>query len=142
MDETEHTITEWTIHPVKENKVQAFLVSAILFGVAYALALLTGNLLWTLFYLAIFIISLHKYFFQTQYRLTENTLVVERPWRRQDYSLEEFRSFAVAKNGIQLNRFEHDSFYDRIRGVFILTRSQQEQVIRHLQSRLKMVSKS
>lgn len=142
MNERGHTITEWTIHPVKENRVQALLVSVILFGVAYAMAMLTGNLLWTLFYLLIFLLSLHRYFFHTTYRLNRESLTIERPWRQQVYPLEEFRSFTVTRNGVQLNRMVHDSFYDRLRGIFIITGRQHEDVVQHLTSQLKETGQS
>jgi len=142
LNDAGHTITEWTIHPVKENTMQAMLVSVILFGVAYAMAMLTGNLLWTLFYLTIFLFSLHRYFFPTTYRLSEESLTIERPWRQQIYPLEEFRSFTATRNGVQLNRLEHDSLYDRLRGVFIITGQEHENVVNRLRTQLKEADQS
>ena len=127
---------EWTIHPIRRNLFQALLVSIIVIGVAYSLALLTGSGEWTLLYLGIFMLSLHRYFFPTNYSVSRDGITVRRPWRQYEYALEEYRSFTVAENGIQLNRMNRDTMYDRIRGVFIMTDGKKEEVADILSTQL------
>jgi len=138
LHDVNNTIVEWTIHPVRENRLQAGLVTVVVIGVAYALALLTGDLTWAVFYFAIFCLSLHRYFFPTHYHLTSKLLLVKRPWRSYSLQLDEFRSFTETGNGIQLNRMEHDSFIDRLRGVFILTGDKHARIVDQLQTQMQM----
>ena len=117
--------------------MQAGLVIIVVIGIAYALALLTGHLIWTLFYFLIFLVSLHRYFFPTHYRLTPDYLEVGRPWRNYRLDISQFRSFTETKTGIQLNRMGHDSFIDRLRGVYILTGKKHDAVVGQLKASLE-----
>lgn len=113
------------------------MVSIIVIGVAYSLALLTGSANWTLLYLGIFLLSLHRYFFSTHYTVSKDGITVRRPWRQYEYTLEDYRSFTVAENGIQLNRMQGDTMYDRIRGVYLMTNRKKKEVASILESQLK-----
>ena len=122
---------------MKENYLRTAMVGIIIVGVAYSLALLTGSAGWILLYLAIFLLSLHRFFFETHYAIDEDGVKITRPWRTYQHAYVDFRSFTRTKNGIQLNRMSHESFYDRIRGVYIITNEHTNEVVSILKNHLK-----
>lgn len=122
---------------MKENYLRTAMVGIIIVGMTYSLALLTGSAGWLLLYLAIFLLSLHRFFFATRYSIDEKGVTITRPWRNYEYTYDDFQSFTSTKNGVQLNRMSSESFYDRIRGVYIISNDDTADVVKVLRNHLK-----
>lgn len=110
----------WDIDPFKENKTRLGIISAIILTFLFAVYIGTGEIVWVIISLLLFIISLHKYFFKTQYSLTEDALIIDHLGMHTERNWSEFKRIEFHNTGVFLSPFKKNSRLDSFRGLYIL----------------------
>ncbi len=126
----------WSVHPLRRN----YLVSAavILFLSLVLLLVYLAMHSWLMVIVATLLLlgALTSFFFPTSYRLTEEYIVIKKPFSVQTRKLREFNRIVPGKNMIFLSPFAQPSRLDAFRGIYLYTDGATERVLRFVKNYL------
>ena len=130
----------WKIHPLKEYWVKSTVVILFLSILLTVIQTNFREILFTILAGGMLLISLLRYFFPTEYTLTNEGVQIHFLGKSKFRNWSEFQSFYVCRNGIQLSTFYKPNRLDSFRGHYILTTDRdKKEVIEFLRSKLKEV---
>jgi hypothetical protein len=130
-DLTIENFMKWSVYPAKQNRTKTILSLVFVFCFIIFVLLFYGVVLAVLG-CAILFVSLHSYYFPTQYEATQDEIVIKNIFVTQKRKMSEFKRLYKGKNGVLLSPFRHKTFLNHFRGVFLLLPPEREEIIDYL----------
>lgn len=132
---------KWSVHPAKENHIKTGVSLLFIIGFLTYVSVFFG-VLFGIVGLIILTVSLHSYYFPTQYELTDNEIIITKFFGTQRRQLSEFRKVYEGKNGLLLSPFSRKTFLNQFRGVFLLLPHERNAIVEYVKKRVVDQQKS
>jgi len=132
----EGAVLSWRCHPVKRRPVVSMSVTAFIVLVGLLVYFATDSRGFTVLALVILFASLAKFFFPTEYRLSDKNIKVKTTTQTlvKDWSM--YRSCYADKNGILLSPFTRPSRLENFRGLYIMFEKNRDEVTAFVKERI------
>lgn len=131
---------EWRCHPVKRRPSVSIAVSVFVMVVAMAVFYSTDSRAFTVLALVVMLGSLAKFYFQTSYKLTDETVSVKTTTTTITKSWAQYRSFYPDKNGVLLSPFAEPSRLENFRGLYLMFSDNRDDVIAFVKAHIGRTS--
>lgn len=132
----EGAVLEWTCHPMKRRPLAAVLTSVLIIVLTFIVYLSTESRMFAVLALVILLLSLAKFYFPTQYRLTDRRIMIKTTTHTQVKEWPLYRSSWPDKNGILLSPFADQSRLENFRGLFLLFDRNGDEVTAFVKARI------
>lgn len=126
---------KWSVHPAKENHIKTAVSLVFIIAFLTYVSIFFG-VIFGIVGLIILTVSLHSYYFPTQYELTDSEIIITKFFGTQRRQLSEFRKVYVGKNGLLLSPFSRKTFLNQFRGVFVLLPHERDTVVEYVKQRV------
>lgn len=119
----------WSVHPARESIGKTVAVVIVIICSSVVVYLTTGDRFLSFLSLLILTASLHSFFTQTEYRLSEEGVEVKGVFGHLKKNWSDFKRFYADKKGITLSPFEKPSRLEAFRSVRLLFGGNREDVV-------------
>lgn len=127
---------KWTVHPAKRSPSKTILSAVLIIAFLVLVAAFYG-IFWGIFGFVVLLVSVHSYFFPTSYEVNNEEVMIKNIFMTQKRKLSEFRRVYEGKNGVLLSPFQHKTFLNQFRGVFLLLPEARDEVLAFLSGRIE-----
>jgi len=129
-------VLAWTCHPMKRKPLAAAIATALIILIGVLVYLSTESRMFTVLALVILLLSLAKFYFPTEYRLSDRRIIVKTTTHTLVKEWPLYRSCWPDKNGILLSPFVEQSRLENFRGLFLLFDNNAEDVTAFVRARI------
>jgi hypothetical protein len=132
----EGPVLSWRCHPVKRRPVVSLAVTAFILLVGFLVYFATDSRGFTVLAMAILFASLAKFYFPTDYRLSDRNIKIRTTTQTlvKEWSL--YRSCYADKNGVLLSPFARPSRLENFRGLYIMFENNRDEVTAFVKERI------
>ena len=127
---------KWSVHPARENIAKTVVSLFFIFAFLVYVSIFFGIVFAVVGFIILFV-SLHSYYFPTQYELTDTEIIVTKFFGTQRRMLNEFRMVYEGKNGILLSPFRRKTFLNQFRGIFVLVPRERVRIVEYVRKRIE-----
>ena len=124
----------WEAWPVRRNPARGVLAAVVIAGSVWGTWAWTGSVALTGVALVVLGVATGTFFFPTHYRLTQEGVEIERPWRRQCRPWKDFRGIRHGGDLVVLSPFARESWLDGFRGVTLLLPEERGEVLEYVEA--------
>lgn len=124
---------KWSVYPAKYNSTKTIISLIFVFCFITFVSTFYG-IFWGLLGFIILFLSLHSYFFPTHYEVNDKEVIIKTIFATQRRQLNEFKRLYYGKNGILLSPFQHKTFLNQFRGVFLLLPTERDDIVGYLEN--------
>ncbi|MDD3731279.1 MAG: hypothetical protein PHU88_02770 [candidate division Zixibacteria bacterium] len=134
--DAEGQVLSWRCHPVKRRPWVSLAVTLFVLLISFLVFYATGSRAFTVLALVILMASLAKFYFPTEYRLSDKNIKIKTTTQTlvKDWAM--YRSFYPDKNGILLSPFARPSRLENFRGLYIMFENNRDEVTAFVKERL------
>ena len=111
---------KWERLPAKENPKRLAFFIFFLIGITFLFSFAFG-IFWGIFAFIILLFSNLSFLTKTEYEITDEKIIIKRPFYKIEKDWEWVKRIEVDKNGVFLSPFLKKSWLDPFRGIFLLT---------------------
>ncbi|MEW5797286.1 MAG: hypothetical protein AB1772_13140 [Candidatus Zixiibacteriota bacterium] len=129
-------VLEWTVHPVKRQPLVSAAVTLFVVLVAVFVYSWMQSHWFTILALVIMLGSLAKFYFPTQYKLTDRAVTVKSTTQTLVKEWKLYRNCYPDKKGILLSPFVTPSRLENFRGLYLMFEGNAEQVTSFVRERI------
>ena len=126
---------KWSVHPARENVVKTIVSLIFIFAFLSYVSIFFGIVFAVVGFIILFV-TLHSYYFPTNYELTDTEIVVTKFFGTQHRMLNEFRMVYEGKNGILLSPFSRKTFLNQFRGVYVLVPRERTKIVEYVKQHI------
>lgn len=134
--EDEGAVLSWRCHPVKRRPMVSAAVTAFILLVGFLVYFATDSRGFTILAMVILFASLAKFYFPTEYRLSDKNIKVRTTTQTLIKEWSMYRSCYADKNGILLSPFVRPSRLENFRGLYIMFENNRDEVTAFVKERL------
>ena len=134
--EDDGAVISWRCHPVKRRPVVSLAVSAFIMLVGFLVYFATDSRGFTVLALVILFASLAKFYFPTDYRLSDKNIKIKTTTQTLVKEWSMYRSCYADKNGILLSPFARPSRLENFRGLYIMFEKNRDEVTAFVKERI------
>ena len=134
--EDEGAVLNWRCHPVRRRPVVSMAVTAFIVLVGLLVYFATDSRGFTVLALVILFASLAKFYFPTEYRLSDKNIKVKTTTQTLVKEWSMYRSYYADKNGILLSPFARPSRLENFRGLYIMFEKNRDEVTAFVKERI------
>lgn len=128
---------KWTVHPVKEDWKKSAILIAFLVLIVLLVYLSFDSIALMALSAVLMLGSLRAFFIPTYYTLDQKEIKVESPLGKRSRGWNEFKSYYADNNGVLLSPFPNKSMLESFRGVYLMCRSNRQEVIEFIEKQIK-----
>jgi hypothetical protein len=125
----------WIVHPARLNTTKT-VVSALFILLFLAYIAIFWGVFWAIFGFIVLFVSLHSYYFPTQYEVGGDYVQVKNIFFTQRRSLKEFVTVYEGRNGILLSPFKRKTVLNQFRGIFLLLPPERDDILHYVKQRI------
>ena len=138
---TENQVTEllaWTTHPIKKRPLAALLVTLFILFIPFIVLSITSSKLFGFLSLVVLFASVAKFYFPTDFILTDSEAIIKSSTQTIKKNWSEFRSYYPDKNGVLLSPFVDKSRLENFRGIYLIFNDNKDEVIGIIKQKISM----
>jgi len=132
----EGAVLNWRCHPVKRRPMVSLAVTAFIVLVGLLVYFATDSRGFTVLALVVLFASLAKFFFPTEYRLSDKKIKIKTTTQTLVKEWSMYRSCYSDKNGILLSPFTRPSRLENFRGLYIMFEKNRDEVTAFVKERV------
>ena len=125
----------WKVLPARDRKRLVLFVLVV--GGFLALVYWSAGVYWTLFSAAVLSASLCPFYTPTRYVLSEEEVVVQRPFHTVRRKWSDVRRYVRDERGVLLSPYPRPSRMDAFRGVYLMFGGNEHEVMEFIERKLK-----
>ena len=134
--EPEGDTIEWICHPAKRKMYVTVLVTVFLISLVFVVYFVTYSALLTSLSVLFLWGSLSSFYFPTQYKLSENEIIVKTTMQtlKKEWSI--YRTYYPDKNGVLLSPFARRTRMENFRGLYVKFESNKDEVMAFVEKQM------